>query len=301
MDRQALLLSVKEVAAALGISVSGVYRLLEAGELNRLKVRSRTLFERRELERYIAAQRAAGACGGPQAPDQQPAVVLLSGGLDSTATLAVAQDLGYCAYAISFRYGQRHAIELDAARAIAQRARVGQHVIVDIDLRLFGGSALTADVAVPKDRSAEQMGEGIPVTYVPARNTVFLSFALAWAEVLGADSIFLGINALDYSGYPDCRPEYIAAFERMANLATKRAVEGQRLRIHAPLIGLSKAEIIRRGVELGVDFGLTRSCYDPSDAGEACGSCDSCLLRLKGFAEIGLEDPAPYRATHLAA
>jgi 7-cyano-7-deazaguanine synthase len=296
-----LLLSVKEAAAALGISKSGVYRLLEAGELTRLKVGSRTLFEQRELERYIATQRAAGAATGDEVAANQPAVVLLSGGLDSTTTLAIAQDLGYRVHAISFRYGQRHSIELDAAAAIARRAQVEQHVIVDIDLRLFGGSALTAEVAVPKNRSAEEMGEGIPITYVPARNTVFLSFALAWAEVLEADDMLIGVNSLDYSGYPDCRPEYIAAFERMANLATKRAVQGKRLRIHAPLIELTKAEIVGRGLELGVDYGLTRSCYDPSGDGVACGQCDSCLLRLKGFAENGMEDPAPYRATPIAA
>lgn len=300
-DGQSLLLSVREVAITLGISVSGVYRLLEAGEIHRLKVGGRTLFERSELERYIIAQRAVWVATIDEAADSRPAVVLLSGGLDSTTTLAVAQDLGYQAYAISFRYGQRHSIELDAAREIALRAGAEQHVIVDIDLRLFGGSALTADVEVPKNRSAAEMGEGIPVTYVPARNTVFLSFALAWAEVLGADNIFIGVNALDYSGYPDCRPEYIAAYERMANLATKRSVEGQRLRIHAPLIGQSKSEIIRRGLELGVDYGLTRSCYDPSGAGEACGHCDSCVLRLKGFGEHGMQDPAPYQASPVAA
>jgi 7-cyano-7-deazaguanine synthase len=296
-----LLLSVKEAATTLGISKSGVYRLLEAGDLNRLKVGSRTLFEQRELKRYVAAQRAAGACVNAETQQERPAVVLLSGGLDSTTTLAIAQDLGYRVHAISFRYGQRHSIELDAAAAVAGHAGVDQHVIVDVDLRLFGGSALTAEVAVPKSHSAEEIGDGIPITYVPARNTVFLSFALAWAEVLGADHILIGVNSLDYSGYPDCRPEYIVAFERMANLATKRAVEGQRLRIHAPLIQLSKAEIIRRGLELGVDYGLTRSCYDPSDDGAACGHCDSCLLRLKGFAENGMEDPAPYRDAPIAA
>lgn len=295
------MLSVKEVATALNISVSGVYRLLDAGELHRLKVGGRTLFERRELERYIAGRRAAGTCAIPETGDPRLAVVLLSGGLDSTTTLAIAKDLGYHPCAISFRYGQRHSIELEAAQTIARRAEVEQHVIVDIDLRLFGGSALTADIAVPKNRSTAEMGDGIPSTYVPARNTVFLSFALAWAEVLGADDILIGVNALDYSGYPDCRPEYIVAYERMANLATKRAVEGHRLRIHAPLIGLSKREIIRRGLELGVDYGLTRSCYDPSPTGEACGYCDSCLLRLKGFAENGVEDPALYQGSAVAA
>jgi 7-cyano-7-deazaguanine synthase len=300
-EEASLMLSVKEVAAALNISVSGVYRLLDAGELNRLKVGGRTLFERRELQRYVASRRAAGRWAHPETDESRPAVVLLSGGLDSSTTLAIAQDLGYQVCAISFRYGQRHAIELEAAQEIARRAQIEQHVIVDVDLRLFGGSALTSDIDVPKNRSAEDMGDGIPSTYVPARNTVFLSFALAWAEVLGADDILLGVNALDYSGYPDCRPEYITAYERMANLATKRAVEGQRLRIHAPLIALSKAEIIRRGLELQVDYGLTRSCYDPSPVGAACRHCDSCLLRLKGFEENGVEDPAPYQVHSVAA
>jgi 7-cyano-7-deazaguanine synthase len=220
------------------------------------------------------------------------AVVLLSGGLDSTTTLAIARAEGFVPYALSFRYGQRHAIELDAAVRVAKSMGVAEHVIADIDLRRFGGSALTADLAVPKGRDLAGMGEGIPITYVPARNTVFLSFALAWAEVLGASDLFIGVNALDYSGYPDCRPEYIAAFERMANLATAAAVEGrQRIRIHAPLIELTKAAIIRKGVELGVDYALTSSCYDPGEAGRPCGECDSCLLRAKGFAEAGLADP----------
>jgi 7-cyano-7-deazaguanine synthase len=223
------------------------------------------------------------------------AVVLLSGGLDSTTTLAIAQDQGFEAFAISFRYGQRHHVELEAAQRIAEQAGVGQHVEAEIDLRMFGGSALTDAIDVPKGRDSEEMGEGIPVTYVPARNTVFLSFAVAWAEVLGAGDIFIGVNALDYSGYPDCRPEYIAAFEQMANLATKRGVEGHPLRIHSPLISLTKAQIIERGLELGVNYALTRSCYDPSPAGEACGACDSCQLRLKGFAENGSSDPAPYQ------
>ena len=222
------------------------------------------------------------------------AVVLLSGGLDSSTVLAIAADEGFALHAISFRYGQRHAVELDAAREIASRAGVRQHVEAEIDLRLFGGSALTAEIEVPKERELAAMSEGIPITYVPARNTVFLSFALAWAEVLGADDIFMGVNALDYSGYPDCRPEYIAAYEQMANLATKRGVEGHRLTIHTPLIDLTKAQIIERGLELGVDYSLTRSCYDPSPAGEACGSCDSCQLRLRGFAANGISDPAPY-------
>lgn len=224
----------------------------------------------------------------------QSAVVLLSGGLDSTTVLAIAASEGFAIHAISFRYGQRHAVELDAAKAIAERAAVRQHVEAEIDLRLFGGSALTADIDVPKSRDLAEMSDGIPVTYVPARNTVFLSFALAWAEVLNADNIFLGVNALDYSGYPDCRPEFIAAYESMANLATKRGVEGNRLRIHTPLIDLSKAEIIKRGLDLGVDYSMTRSCYDPSPVGEACGHCDSCQLRMRGFEANGIADPAPY-------
>src|SRR5438094_754003 len=230
------------------------------------------------------------------------AIVLLSGGLDSTTTLAIAKADGFEPYALSFRYGQRHAFELEAARRIAQRIGATQHVVVDIDLRQFGGSALTSDIPVPKGRSIEEMGVGIPVTYVPARNTIFLSFALAWAEVLGASDVYIGVNALDYSGYPDCRPEYVAAFEQMANLATKAAVEGrQRVTVHTPLIELSKAQIIGRGLELGVDFSLTSSCYEPSPAGEACGRCDSCQLRLKGFAEAGATDRIKYRTEAVAS
>ncbi len=227
----------------------------------------------------------------PDAP-MKNAVVLLSGGLDSTTALAVAKAEGFAPYALSFRYGQRHAVELDCAARIAEALGVEEHVIADIDLRRFGGSALTADLAVPKGRSVASMGNGIPITYVPARNTVFLSFALAWAEVLGSSDIFIGVNALDYSGYPDCRPEYIAAFEQMANLATAAGVEGrQHLKIHTPLIDLTKAEIIARGLALGVDYGLTSSCYDPGPDGRPCGHCDSCLLRAKGFAEVGRPDP----------
>jgi 7-cyano-7-deazaguanine synthase len=229
--------------------------------------------------------------------DKPKAVVLLSGGLDSTTTLAIAQSEGYDAHALSFRYGQRHAAELAAATRVAQQFGLIHHIVAEIDLRLFGGSALTSDTEVPKGRSIEEMGTGIPVTYVPARNTIFLSFALAWAEVLGASDVFIGVNALDYSGYPDCRPEYIDAYERMANLATKAGVEGtQRLKIHTPLIALTKAQIIQRGVSLGVNYGLTLTCYDPSHEGVSCGHCDACLLRLKGFAESGLSDPAPYRS-----
>src|SRR5271157_4866435 len=219
----------------------------------------------------------------------QRAVVLLSGGLDSTTTLAIAKEQHFRPFALSFRYGQRHKLELEAASRVARALGVEQHTIVDIDLRCFGGSALTSDIDVPKGRSPEEMSRGIPITYVPARNTIFLSFALAWAEVLECSDIFIGVNALDYSGYPDCRPEFIEAFQRLANLATKAGVEGAaRVTIHAPLINLSKAEIIRKGIELGVDYSLTVSCYDPSGLGEACGLCDSCQLRRKGFLEAGV-------------
>jgi 7-cyano-7-deazaguanine synthase len=227
----------------------------------------------------------------------KPAVVLLSGGLDSATVLAIARSQGYELYALSFAYGQRHIWELEAAARVAASLGVAQHRTAQIDLRIFGGSALTSDIAVPKGRSTDDMSHGIPITYVPARNTIFLSFALAWAEVLGASDIFIGVNALDYSGYPDCRPEFIEAFERMANLATKFGVEGagvegrQSLKIHTPLIAMSKAEIIAKGISLGVDYSLTSSCYDPSPTGQPCGQCDSCLLRQKGFRENGLEDP----------
>ncbi|GAA2745347.1 7-cyano-7-deazaguanine synthase QueC [Terrabacter aerolatus] len=224
------------------------------------------------------------------------AVVLLSGGLDSTTVLAVAKDQGFEPYAISFRYGQRHVVELEAARRVAQAAGVERHVVCDIDLRIFGGSALTADVDVPKHQSAEELSEDdIPITYVPARNTVFLSLALAYAEVVGATDIFIGVNALDYSGYPDCRPEYIVSYERMANLATRAGVEGNELKIHTPLISLTKAETVELGTRLRVDYSLTLSCYDPDDQGRACGHCDSCLLRLRGFADAGLVDPVIYQ------
>ncbi len=222
------------------------------------------------------------------------AVVLLSGGLDSTTTLATTIAEGYETYALSFEYGQRHKIELDAARRIARALGAKEHRVAKIDMRIFGGSALTDDVDVPKKRSVTEIGHGIPVTYVPARNTIFLSYALALAETVGARDIFIGANAIDYSGYPDCRPEFIAAFETLANLATKAGVEGARFRIHAPLIKFSKAEIIRKALEFDVDLALTHSCYDPSPEGVACGKCDSCLLRLKGFREAGLEDPIGY-------
>jgi len=224
--------------------------------------------------------------------DKHRAVVLLSGGLDSSTVLAIARHEGFEPCAISFRYGQRHAYELECARKVADRNGPLQHIIVDFDLRKFGGSALTSDIEVPKARTAASMSQGIPVTYVPARNTIFLSFALAYAEVLGSSDIFVGVNALDYSGYPDCRPEYIEAYEKMANLATKAGVEGtRRLKIHAPLIRLTKARIIKKGLELGVDYAITSSCYDPGPQGEPCGSCDSCQLRARGFAEAGAKDP----------
>ncbi len=232
----------------------------------------------------------------------KPAVVLLSGGLDSATALAIAQSRGFDCHALTFAYGQRHAVEIEASRKVAAAAKVKRHIVLPIDLRVFGGSALTDDIAVPKGRDEAQMASAIPVTYVPARNTIFLSFALAWAEVLGARDIFIGVNALDYSGYPDCRPEFVAAFQHMANLATKAAVEDSaagvgapHLTIHAPLIDFTKADIVAKGAALGVDFSLTRSCYDPSPDGLACGECDSCRLRLKGFAAAGAVDPAPYR------
>ena len=226
----------------------------------------------------------------------KPAVVLLSGGLDSATVLAMASARGFETYAISYRYGQRHAYELEAAAKLARRHAVRRHVVIDFDLRTFGGSALTSDLPVPKDRSADQMGQGIPVTYVPARNTIFLSFALAFAETLQCADIFIGVNVLDYSGYPDCRPQYIEAFARMANLATRAGVEGpQALTIHAPLIRMTKGQIIREGLRLGVDYALTSSCYDPGPAGRPCEHCDACLLRAKGFAEAGAADPLLHR------
>ena len=232
---------------------------------------------------------------------KKEAVVLLSGCLDATTTLAIAIAEGFHPNAMTFRYGQRHEHEVDASRRVAAEFGVEKHVVVDIDLRLFGGSALTSDLEVPKARSIAEMGEGIPVTYVPARNTIFLSFALAWAEVLGASDVFIGVNALDYSGYPDCRPEYIEAYEKMANLATRAGVQGsQDLTIHTPLIALTKAQIVAKGLDLGVDYGLTSTCYEPDQRGNPCGLCDACLLRLKGFAEAGVRDPLDYPESPVA-
>jgi 7-cyano-7-deazaguanine synthase len=225
----------------------------------------------------------------------EKAVVLLSGGLDSTTTLAIAKNEGYEIYAISFDYGQRHKNELAAAKRVALSLGVRQHIVISFDLRCIGGSALTSDMEVPKERELSDIGEGVPVTYVPARNTIFLSFSLGWAEVLGAPHIFIGVNALDYSGYPDCRPEYIKAYQEMANLATKAGVEGSSsFTIHTPLMAMSKADIVKKGRALGVDFSLTWTCYDPAPGGVACGRCDACILRLKGFDEAGSEDPVPY-------
>lgn len=227
--------------------------------------------------------------------ENKKAVVLLSGGIDSATTLAIARGKGFDVYALSFRYGQRHAIEIRAAKRTAKKLGVRKHLILDLDLRKIGGSALTDDIAVPKNRKADEINKKIPATYVPARNTIFLSYALAWAEVLQASDIFIGVNVLDYSGYPDCRPEYIAAYQRMAHLATKAGTQDKnKIKIHTPLIRMSKAQIIRKGRKLGVDYALTHSCYDPAVSGAACGRCDSCLLRLKGFQDAGLTDPVKY-------
>lgn len=228
-------------------------------------------------------------------PLKRPAVVLLSGGLDSATVAAIAARQGFAVHALSFSYGQRHSWELEAAKRVARSLQVADHRVATIDLRIFGGSALTGNIDVPKDRGGDEMAAGIPVTYVPARNSIFLSFALAWAEVLGSSDIFIGVNALDYSGYPDCRPEFIQAFEKLADVATKAGVEGtQRLQIHAPLIAMTKAQIIRTGLDLGVDYSLTSSCYDPGERGQPCGRCDSCFLRRKGFRENGVADPLAY-------
>ncbi len=224
----------------------------------------------------------------------KPAIVLVSGGLDSTTCIAIAKSEGFDIFALSFRYGQRHEHEIDAARRIVQGQQVKKHVVLDINLREFGGSALTADIDVPKHDRLADLDAGIPITYVPARNTIFLSFALAWAEVVSSSDIFIGVNALDYSGYPDCRPEFVRAYEEMASLATRRGVQGEGIHIHTPLISLTKAQIIQRGMALGVDYSQTTSCYDPTAAGVSCGRCDACLLRLKGFAEAGIQDPIRY-------
>ena len=226
---------------------------------------------------------------------RKKAVVLLSGGLDSTTTLAIAIHEGYDIYALTFRYGQRHDREIEAAQRIADAFNVSRHVILDLDLRSFGGSALTDNIPVPKDRDPGEISHDIPITYVPARNTIFLSCALGWAEVLGATDIFIGVNAMDYSGYPDCRPEFISAFEGLANLATKAGVEGISFKIHTPLIDLTKSQIIKKGLDMGVDFSLTTTCYDPDPDGAACGVCDACILRLKGFRENNMTDPVPYK------
>ena len=251
-------------------------------------------FCRDTLPKFASAERPRQHAANVRSPDQMSrAVVLLSGGLDSATTLAIALRAGHQVHALTFDYGQRHQIELNAARRVAANAHVRDHRIAKIDLRVFGGSALTDDIAVPKQRGAKSEAE-IPITYVPARNTIFLSYALAWCEVLGAFDIFIGANAVDYSGYPDCRPEFISAFQDLAALATKAGVEGAQFRIHAPLISMSKADIVRKAAELGVDFSLTHSCYDPTADGLACGECDSCRLRLAGFREAGLTDPIAY-------
>ena len=230
--------------------------------------------------------------------DEKAGVVLLSGGLDSATVAAIAREEGFLLYALSVDYGQRHRFELEAARRVAEAVGVRRHVVLSVDLSPIGGSALTGKIAVPKDRTAAEIEQAIPITYVPARNTVLLALALGYAEVVGAADVFIGVNAVDYSGYPDCRPQYIAAFTQMANLATKASVEGRlKFTIHTPLIDLSKAEIIRRGTQLGVDYGLTHSCYDPDENGTSCGRCDACRLRLKGFAEAGLQDPLEYGET----
>ena len=244
-----------------------------------------------------ASHSTASPATPPAAPDRGciPAVVLLSGGLDSATCLAIARRRGFIPYALTLRYGQRHGHEIDCARRVAEQIGVGGHIVLDMDLRPFGGSALTADIAVPRDRSDERMAADIPITYVPARNTIFLSLALGWAEVLGSQDIFIGANARDYSGYPDCRPVFIEAFERLAAVATRAGVDGRPVKVHAPLIDMTKAQIIQCGLELKVDYALTHSCYDPDAHGRACGHCDACTLRLRGFAEAGATDPAAYQ------
>lgn len=274
----------------------GGYEVADLGRLARRRGPGRLELPPGTVNRWqYGRARGVSQKGGRRVPDQSkpPAVVLLSGGLDSTTVLAIAKDEGFAPYALSFSYGQRHSVELGAARRVASHLGAAEHVVVEFDLRAFGGSALTSEIAVPHHQSAAGIGEGIPVTYVPARNTIFLSFALAWAETLSSHDIFIGVNAVDYSGYPDCRPEFITAFEDLATLATKVGVEGgPRLAVHAPLSHMSKAQIIQRGLALGVDYGLTHSCYDPGPDGHPCGTCDSCLLRAKGFEEVGRPDPA---------
>lgn len=304
--------SVVSVARAVGVSRQTVWRWRLARKIpsGHLYRNHQTVFTAEEFEAVREFANRVEPMGHPVSPQmglfngakkggramkgERRAVVLLSGGLDSATTAAIAKSEGFELYALSFRYGQRHALELESAKRLATLLGVVQHVTIDFNLRLFGGSALTGDIAVPKGRSLDEMGQGIPVTYVPARNTIFLSFALAWAETLSANDLFLGVNALDYSGYPDCRSEYIAAYQRMANLATKAGIEeGRSLVIHTPLLHLSKAQIICKGLELGLDYSLTTSCYEPTEQG-ACGFCDSCLLRLKGFRELGTRDPVKY-------
>jgi 7-cyano-7-deazaguanine synthase len=247
------------------------------------------------LDFHFDAQEALTSKEMFNSEPQKVAVVLLSGGLDSATVAAIAAGEGFSVHALSFSYGQRHSFELEAARRVAKSLKVADHRVATFDLRVFGGSALTDDIDVPKGRDSDEIEHGIPVTYVPARNTIFLSFALAWAEVLGSSDVFMGVNALDYSGYPDCRPEFIRAFEQMANLATKAGVEGrQKLTIHAPLMHLTKAQIISKGMGFGIDYSLTSSCYDPRPDGKPCGQCDSCFLRRKGFRENGIDDPLPY-------
>lgn len=279
--------------AQLGASPRGGYPPLQGSETPKAQKRARRVC--RSSQEGIATSTRKPEWGGKMSGQERKAVVLLSGGLDSTTALAVAKHEGYALYALSLSYGQRHKYELQAAARVARQFGVVEHITFDVNIGQFGGSALTSDIGVPKDRALEEMDSNIPITYVPARNTVFLSVALAWAETVGASDIFLGVNALDYSGYPDCRPEYIEAFERMANLATKAGVEGQqKLHIHAPLIRLTKAQIVTLGMSLDVDFSVTSTCYDPGLEGQPCGRCDACQLRRKGFREAGFADPLIY-------
>ena len=293
-------LTVREAADLLRFDPETIRRSIRSGRLRAVKIghsrKARWRIRADWLQQFPAGVSAAQVAESADPSLKPRAVVLVSGGLDSTTVLALAKSQSFDLYALTFRYGQRHELEVEAACTIAKQLGVRQHVIVPIDLRMFGASALTADLPVPKGRTLADMSSAIPVTYVPARNTIFLSFALAFAEVIDANDIFIGVNALDYSGYPDCRPEYIDAFQRMANLATKKAVEGSpKLTIHTPLINLTKGEIVRRGMELGVDYSSTSTCYDPLPSGQACGECDACLLRLKGFSENSVDDPVRYQ------